>query len=241
MKDLNFLLWLGGMLFSLGVFAIKVGFGLGLGSVSKKGITLSLLMYLIIFILIALVSGKLIGILKPLLQKGPYIHLAIALGMILWGVYLLNFEKIGSEEKASSRVSALPLLIPCPVCLSAITVSTWAALQIINWHPAIVGFGLGILFCALSLGVYLLVRFFSKEASILKNRVKLGLSMILIGSYFVASLYLPGKIEEAKEVYKSFLAKDYFLGEKEHLIGVLGLIFLTFILGYLSALKRFHR
>ena len=61
--DLNIVLWIGGMLFSLGIFAIKVGFGLGFTGMKWKGVFMTLFLYLMLFVAIAVLSGHLI---KPL-------------------------------------------------------------------------------------------------------------------------------------------------------------------------------
>ncbi|MFZ6007887.1 MAG: DUF2162 family putative transporter, partial [Nitrospirota bacterium] len=83
--DLNIILWIGGMLFSLGIFAVKVGFGLGFSKIKWKGIFLTLSMYLVLFVLIAVLSERLIQLLEPVLRKGPYLHALMAAGMIAWG------------------------------------------------------------------------------------------------------------------------------------------------------------
>lgn len=51
--DLNRLLWLGGMLFSLLVFAVKVGLGLGCGNFTVKGIGLTLSGHTALFLTLA--------------------------------------------------------------------------------------------------------------------------------------------------------------------------------------------
>jgi len=53
---LNILLWIGGMLFSLGIFAVKVGLGLGCGQYKTKGIALTLIGYTALFMVIAWAS-----------------------------------------------------------------------------------------------------------------------------------------------------------------------------------------
>ena len=92
--DLNIILWIGGMLFSLGIFAVKVGFGLGFSGMKWKGVLLTLSLYLVLFVAIAVLSGHLIKFLEPVLRKGPYLHALMAAGMIGWGIYLLRGKLI---------------------------------------------------------------------------------------------------------------------------------------------------
>lgn len=194
--DLNIALWVGGTLFSLGIFAVKTGAGLGYGQVSRKGIALTLGLYLLLFELIALLAERLLKLLEPLLKGGPWLHGVMALGMILWGGWLVR--KPGA---ACTPGSSLALLIPCPVCLTAMTFSTWTALHSLPLLPWAVGVVLGISFTVMTLLVMLLTQSGKSRESI----PTLGLAMITIGLYFIASLFLPAKVEQAKGMYGSFL------------------------------------
>jgi predicted transporter len=236
--DLNIILWIGGMLFSLGIFAVKVGFGLGFSKIKWKGIFLTLSMYLVLFVAIAVLSGQLINMLEPVLKKGPYLHALMAAGMIGWGIYLVrqSGSATGNSEKTTvlpSYRSAALLLIPCPVCLSAMTFSTWAALNVIKLPSLIVGIGLGVTFALLTLTIVGLTRI--KQTS--SPEISLGLGMIAIGLYFIASLFLPAKIEEAKGVYKSFLTEGGNI-DINHGIGVFALLFAALVGGYLINKKQ---
>lgn len=225
--DLNIILWIGGTLFSLGIFAVKVGCGLSFGRVRLRGIFLILFMYLVLFILIAMLSQHLIKILEPVLRKGPYLHSMMAAGMIAWGIILLKEQ---NTHTPSSHHSIL-LLIPCPVCLTAMTFSTWSALNVVKFHPALVGMGLGCVFVLLSLTVYLSLKLISLHSSLIIQRSSLGLGMIAIGLYFIASLFLPAKIEQAKGMYQSFLT-DGNKADINNTIGVLALLLAALVVGY---------
>jgi predicted transporter len=194
--DLNILLWIGGTLFSLGIFAVKVGSGLGYGQVSRKGVLLTLGLYLALFELIALLADRLLKILEPLLRGGPWLHGVMAFGMILWGLAIIM-----RADRISTPGSSLALLIPCPVCLSAMAFSTWAALQALPLLPWGVGLVMGGVFSVMTLLIMAAVRARSQRSS----TPSLGLAMITIGLYFIASLLLPGKVEQAKGMYGSFL------------------------------------
>jgi predicted transporter len=194
--DMNILLWIGGTVFSLGIFAVKVGSGLGYGQISRNGVLLTLGLYLTLFELIALLADRLLRILEPVLRGGPWLHGGMALGMILWGLAIIM--KSGAT---STPGSSLALLIPCPVCLSAMTFSTWAALQALPLLPWGVGLVMGCVFSVMTLLVMAAVRQRSERTS----TPSLGLAMITIGLYFIASLFLPGKVEQAKGMYGSFL------------------------------------
>ena len=237
--DLNIILWLGGMFFSLGIFAVKVGFGLGFGGMRWKGIVITLSLYFVLFVLIAMLSGQLMKILEPVLKKGPYLHVLMAIGMILWGIRLLRRQKTENRTQINSKFvnsqlltpNSLLLLIPCPVCLTAMTFSTWTALSVIKFPAPIVGLGLGIVFVTLSLLFFFSLKLITCHSSLITSQVGLGLSMIGIGFYFLASLFLPAKIEEAKEIYRSFLREGSNL-DLNTIIGVFALLFVALVIGY---------
>jgi predicted transporter len=231
--DLNIILWIGGMLFSLGIFAVKVGFGLGFGRMRWKGVFLTLSLYIVLFVLIATLSEQLINILEPILKKGPYLHALMATGMIVWGVLLLRKHKREASQPLNLSTSSLLLLIPCPVCLTAMTFSTWAALSVIKLPASLVGLGLGIVFVILTLAVIGLTRF--KQTS--NTEISLGLGMIAIGLYFISSLFLPRKIEEAKAVYQSFITEGMGI-DAGNMAGVIIILILAGLVGYLTNLKK---
>lgn len=249
---LNLVLWMGGMLFSLSVFVVKVGFGLGLGQLGGKGIFLTLFLYLGIFLLAAVFSASLIKILEPVVRKGPYLHALMALGMIAWGIYVIQkLTGQGSEcavqschqdhqAKDPDRVtqrSALVLLLPCPVCLTAITFSTWAALQVIKLPALVVGLGLGATFTILSLLIYLFIKLFTLNSTLVSKRIGLGLSMMGIGLYFLTSLFLPTQIEAARTIYQSFTTEGSGIVLSDH-IGVFLVLLAALLIGFLSSKTR---
>lgn len=231
--DLNIILWLGGMLFSLSIFAVKVGFGLGFGGIRKKVIFLTLSLYLVLFVLVAMLSEQIIKILEPILRKGPYLHAFIATGMIAWGVFTLRKACDNHKHQKGFLTPSFLLLIPCPVCMTAMTFSTWTALNVIKLPSPLVGLGLGITFAVLSL----LFLAFAKLKSSERPEISLGLSMITIGIYFIASLFLPAKIEEAKGVYMSFLA-DSRVVDINNAMGVLTVLLIAMLIGYFSNFKK---
>lgn len=244
--DLDILLWLGGMLFSLAIFAVKVGFGLGFGGMRWKGIFLTLSMYLVLFVLIAGLSERLFNLLKPVLTKGPYLHALMASGMILWGILLLKRHSTGHRTQTKlkfkiqnsktnnselSTLNSLLFLLPCPVCLTAMTFSIWSALNVFKWHPVWVGLAVGAVFAVFSLIIYLLIKAIPHSQSSLTQEVRLGLAMIVVGIYFIASLYIPAKIEEAQLAYRAFLS-DTQLVDINQQLGMLGLLALFFMVGF---------
>lgn len=247
--DFTIILWFVGTLFSLGIFAIKVGLGLRLSSITWKGMFFTLLMYLTLFILMSVLSKKLIDFLMPVLEKGALLHALMAVGMILWGVLLLKVEKKESETSETyflnkinkskhSGFNALLLLIPCPVCLTAMVFSIWSFLNIVQWHAFLVGLTLGIIFIFLSLFVYFLLRITISQVEQENQKIWLGLSMIALGLYFIALLYIPAKIEEAKGIYNSFIVNGLSGVDRKQYFFVFFLLIISSVAGFITNRKK---
>ena len=60
--------------------------------------------------------------------------------------------------------------------------------------------------------------------------------MMGIGIYFMASLVLPAKIEEARGMYQSFLAEGANI-DMNNSIGVFAILFVVFVIGYFANKK----
>ena len=227
--DLNILLWLGGMLFTLGIFALKAGLGLACGKVGPKGVAATLAGYLALFVVIALAAERLVRWLEPLLRQGMWLHSLLAAGLIVWGMYIIS-RRTSDRHGAGAR---LLLIVPCPVCLSAICFSTWAALNAVRLPAVLVGLGLGLVFGVLASGVWLVARLRSGQ----RSEAPLGLAMIVIGLYFIASLFLPARIKEAQEMYRSFIMENA-IAESSTGMGALALLPALLLLGFFAGKRR---
>ncbi|MFB3926231.1 MAG: DUF2162 domain-containing protein [Syntrophales bacterium] len=229
--SLDIAFWIGGTFFSLAIFAVKVGFGLGFGRAGVKSAAMTLAGYMVLFIMIALLSKRLMGVVEPVVSKGPYLHILMATGMTAWGIYAIRGSRC-MHQNSYQQTGNLPrlsllLVIPCPVCLAAMTFSTWSALSFVKLPAILVGFGMGLSFAALALLFLFIARLEKRE----RPETSLGLAMITIGLYYVASLVLPAKIEEARGVYTSFTDK-VVVADHQNLIGVLFTLFIAILIGY---------
>ncbi|MFP4027825.1 MAG: DUF2162 domain-containing protein [Candidatus Brocadiia bacterium] len=232
--DLSLSLWTGGMLFTLGIFATKVGLGLGFGGVRWRGTLLTHTVYIALFLIAALLSKPLTAALRPILQAGPYLHAMVALIMIGWGIHLFRGQHRIRDNSASSH--SLLLLIPCPVCFSAVVLSTWTALEITGLPPLAVGVGLGLAFVLLSSVLHLSVKLRGNFERTRSSSVALALTMMAIGAYFLASLILPAKIEQARSAYRTFTANNARISSSGG-TGVVFLLFAVLLAGYLTRKK----
>jgi len=233
--ELNLLLWGVGILFTLGVFALKMGLGLGYGNFSKRAIFQVLILYFLLFLGMSYLLHYLFNPLILLLQKGPYLHALMALAMFLWGLFLLKGGKHRACEGKSQapQKEALLLVFPCPVCLTAIAFSLFITERAFKLPPLTLTLFLYLSFLFLTLSFLAL----TKLKSTFSSEINLGLSMMVIGAYYLLALTLPAKIEEAKSVYRSFLTE----GEKiplENLPQALVILGIAFLAGFLIRKRR---
>lgn len=234
--DMSFTLWVGGMLFTLGVFATKVGLGLAYGGAKRRVVLLTHLVYFLLFVTAAVSCEPLVKTIKPILQSGPHIHALIAIVLLFWGIHLLRTGKTTRSQEVSAH--SLALLIPCPVCFSAVVFSTWTALQITDMAPILVGAGLGISFVLMASILHLSVYWRRSESDPRASSVALGCVMLAIGGYFLASLVIPGQIHKARSVYATFNANNEQIGNEAGGTGVLILLLAVVIAGYVVRLKE---
>jgi len=223
--DLNIILLIFGSIISLGAFAIKVGFGLGFGKVSYKNIILTYIIYFIIFVILAISSQTFYRVFMIILKKGVYMHALMSVGLILWGSYAI--KNIGCSCRYKHHT--MLLLLPCPVCITAIGYSTWAASSIVKINPFLTGIGMGVIFISVSFMFFIIAR-------IQRNRepsVSLGLSMIGIGLYFLAALIIPSKIEEGKQVFYYFVSDNKNIIILQDLFGVILILSAAFLAGFI--------
>ena len=252
--DLNIILWLGGMLFSLGIFAIKVGFGIAFGRLSQRQIGFILGGYLGLFAAVAILSNRLLELAGTILKSGMYIHIAMSAGLALWGLALLfsgskikedcysvnsklkiqESKDIIIKSKSTPRYlkfripQSLLLIIPCPVCITAIGISVSSALTVLKAPPLIVGLAMGLFFVIFAAGLAFILKPKEQDSA----DISLGLSMLGIALYFAGSLFIPRKIEEARLAYQSFSASSSTIDTTQS-TWVLVLSLVTFALGFL--------
>lgn len=200
-----------GLIFSLGVFAVKNGFGLSFywnqtGSVWRKW-TLAVghaMTYLLIFmaagfILQYLMSESLIGTIMPLMQGGMYVHLIMAAFMVIWGIVLL---RRGPDSKRHGKSRAwLLLVVPCPVCLTVVFLSSSFLTVVLpgsTW--AIVGLEFG-LFFLITLLAALFGRLYLRHGGMDAHSL-LGATMLGIAAFFILTICMAPHFQSLDEIYR---------------------------------------
>jgi predicted transporter len=203
-------LWMSGILVAFSVFGIKAGVGLGAQvystsvSPGKKALFLGACFgaYLLLFLgLYGLVSRlnllDYLDYLSHLLQYGMWVHLLVALGLLVWGIKLL-LGSAHTKQPSLFRASLL-LVVPCPVCATVILLNLTLALSLSHYPPfltTLILFGMFMGIIVLTLGVL-----FPRRRQMGSGTGFLGLSMTLISLYFLMTVVISPLYPEIKAAF----------------------------------------
>ncbi len=192
-------LWMSGVIMAFLSFGIKAGMGIGSrifnSRVSKKSAWFfslgTLGTYLILFAALHLTITRLdimayLDRITHLIQYGMVIHLAVALGLLFWGVKLLLNPH--AHHQAAGPGAGLFLVLPCPVCATVILLNLTLALSLSSLSPLATTVSLFCLFWAI-IGATLLTLALIKGKTGVDNAF-LGASMALISIYFLATVLI---------------------------------------------------
>lgn len=203
-------LWVTGVLVAFSVFGIKVGLGLG-AQIYNKAVPIgkrilimggSLFVYLILFFCLyyVITHFNLLNYLDQfvnVLQYGMLLHLAVAVGLLIWGAKLI-LEKPGKQESLPFRTSLL-LILPCPVCATVILLNLTLAYSLFDLSPLLTTltlFGIfsGIIFFATAV-------LFPFRHKIGSGNSFLGQSMTLVALYFLFVVIIAPIYPEIKAAF----------------------------------------
>ncbi len=230
LMEIYALILMAGMLLSLMMFAVKVGYGLRSAGFRWTGISMILLPYIALLIIAALSSNQIMNAAAPVLKERLIIPFFMAAGLILWGVYLIR-------GKTHPARAAWFLILPCPFLFIAAVFSSWAALRLFEIKLIFTGLIMGTVFILISLISYKGGLSRRKTSLPQPGRMRLGLGMLGLGVYFPASMVCQAKIEEARGVFKSFLAEGTDMTSNDS-AGVIAVLLAAMLIGFFLRKKK---
>lgn len=197
-----------GILFSMGIFAVKSGFGLNyyLGTCTTTpkriwGATLFTAIYGLIFIVCAvLITTTDLMAWFPLFQiiisHAMTLHFLLAVLMCIWSLTLIRKKK---DNNAATR-SWMLLALPCPVCMVVIFLSVAFLIAYAPGHAkgaiALLFFG----FAALNLSTLGALSLLKKRTDTAPEHL-LGNAMLFIALYFLLSVVIMPQFTGIEEIY----------------------------------------
>ncbi len=203
-------LWVTGVLVAFSVFGVKVGLGLGSqvynrrNSPGRKWILLlgSLLVYLVLFLLMYFLVTRInlldhLDRIMNLIRHGMLLHLAVAAGLMIWGVQLL-LQPRGAYKGLPLKASLL-LILPCPVCATVILLNLTLAYSIFTISPLATTLVLFMVFSGLALLSMALIYPFRRFLE--SGNSFLGMAMNLVALYFLMTLLVAPIYPEIKAAF----------------------------------------
>ena len=196
-----------GLIFSLGIFALKVGLGAHyfLSGTSRSrdkvlflsGLALGYLgLFLVGYFLIQMLSASTyISIFQRGFQYGMLLHLLMATLLIVWGILILRAD----YSERSRSLGWLPLVIPCPLHMSVILLCLVFLLTSFPQGAWISVIGLYLGFLCLVFFTLLILRLFPTRG---RQKELLGWGMLFIAAYFFLAIIIMPQFQDVEEIYR---------------------------------------
>ena len=198
-----------GMIFAMGIFAVKSGVGLHYLVTQKedkkiKLISFSLysLVYLMLFLTSSWILQKVDIILyfrtvQKFLQSGMLVHILMAGVFIIWGIVLM----IGREGPEKGSKGWMALIIPCPVCMTVIFLT---AAFLLSYFPdsgyvSIIWGYMGFI-CIVFLTMIGMTLWDRGSGS--SPESNMGTAMFLIAVYFILSVIIMPQFGDIDKIYR---------------------------------------
>lgn len=240
-----------GIVFAMGIFAVKSGVGLRYLLTCKAGLKaklLSLFMYILVYLAMFMLSAYILrsidviayfDTIQSWLRSGMLVHVIMAAGLMLWGFYLLKAD--GRLERESYGWVAL--LVPCPICVTVIFISLSF---LISYYPdagylaplaaylAFMGI-VGVTIIVMTLWGWSIGFSGSSEST-------MGAAMMMISAYFFLSVIIMPQFANLDKIYRLAAYHSEVtatpVGQVLVLITVVSLFFFG---GFLSVSRRCKR
>jgi predicted transporter len=244
-----------GVLFSIGIFAVKSGVGISYVAGQRKrtrDVILVVLLFALAYGLVFGIAGLILPRIDPVrhlaavqtfIQSGMIVHLAMAGLMMGWGMLLLKQHKTntGYPTRPIPSKAWLMLVLPCPVCITVIWLSSAFLITCFPEHPAGVVLSLYLAFVSVGLSSMGVMHRF-RQRSAVSSEASLGAGMLLMAAYFLVSVTVMPQFGDLDKVYRlASYPDDAPSHGVSHLILLVSCVTLAFGAGYWNKLLKIRR
>jgi predicted transporter len=198
-----------GVLFSIGVFAVKSGVGLSyVVSAQQKrrskagAVMLFALIYLCVFGVAVLALERIdpvahMAAIRSFIQSGMMLHLLMAGLLMIWGLMLLR----RTEGSRPTSRGWLILAVPCPVCVTVIFFSAGFLITCFPDTPLSAVLALYLAFVLINLLTMAVTALYRKNTATTPESF-LGAAMLLASLYFFLSVTVMPQFADVENVYR---------------------------------------
>ena len=238
-------IWITGVLASFSIFGVKVGMGLASQIYSamipmrKKVIifSVSIFIYFALFGSLYFIIEKMnllnyLDEFMKMVRFGMLFHLVIAVGLLVWGVKLL-LENSQCKKKNSSYRASYLLIMPCPICATAILLNLTFAHSISDLSPWLITLILFAIFVAfIIISIAAIYPFRNKIGS---NNNFLGISMSFVALYFFLTLIISPIYPTIKDTFRMAISNNPINAVDHHRLYILlGIVSLLLGFGFMK-------
>lgn len=198
-----------GIVFAMGIFAIKSGVGIHYLLTQKEGRKRTLaflvfyaLVYLCLFLSCAHIINKIDIIsyfetVQRFLKYGMVLHVLMAGGLLVWGLLLLR-----SRGKSSrGKYAWMALIIPCPVCITVVFLSLSFLISYFPDAVHMAAISTYLAFMGIVLTTIIVMSFWQYHSDGTPE-LTIGTGMVLISIYFLLSIIILPQFGNVGRIYR---------------------------------------
>lgn len=238
-----------GLTFTIGIFASKSAVGMHYLFTQRRHVKGQILFicgfaftYFFIFFISYLILRQ-INIIEHhtafhrLFRSGMYIHFFMAVGLIVWGIYLLKKE--GAMPGTSKAFWIL--IIPCPVCTTVVFLTTGFLMAYFPNISLLAVMCAYVFFILINFVTIVSLALWDIRADITPEHT-LGTAMLFIAIYFILSILIMPQFSDIDTIYRiaAYRGEEASMNTRDILF-LLAAVSAFFITGYLIMKRKIRR
>ena len=237
-----------GIVFAMGIFAVKSGVGIHYLLTRKEGrksrltfLSFYSLVYLFLFLSCAYIIHNIDIIsyfetVQRFLKYGMVLHVLMAGGLLIWGVLLLR----SSGKSGNGKHAWMALIIPCPVCITVIFLSLSFLISYFPDAVHLAAISAYVAFMGIISATIIIMAFWRYNSSSTPE-LNIGAAMVLIAIYFLLSIIILPQFGNVGRIYRlaAYRGETQMIGLNEW-VPLFCVITAFFVWGFIRMTKKLN-